>query len=367
MQNFGNKSVNNSDFYIQNAGNENVIFSTVELSRAQLPDTGFITTALAAFDTVCINSALSPNSFVLHASLLDGSNIQIGPLKNCSFSTSANGNFTDTLFINNYSNNTINQTIYVKINTSSVISVSGNIPITGGGKKKVVVKVTCKVSNTSPTLSAAVTNITCYNNKNGSIDFANKKNGKGQLTYKWTNDFQQFWSATTQDISNLQPANYTVVIKSAYGCSISKTYPITQPKDLVTTVTQDSNIICKGGSTTVTVSAAGGTIPYTGTGSFLQSSGFKLYSVTDAHSCTDQRGLNVSNGLLSAPSKPDGIRGPDEVKKLSIGNQFQDYESDLSNLYTWVFHRNATIISGQNAYTIIVSWVVKRDQVTINK
>src|SRR5947209_17041004 len=37
--NFGNGSLKNSDFYIQNMGSVNVIFSVVELSRAQLPDT----------------------------------------------------------------------------------------------------------------------------------------------------------------------------------------------------------------------------------------------------------------------------------------------------------------------------------------
>ncbi len=135
---------------------------------------------------------------------------------------------------------------------------------------------------------------------------------------------------------------------------------------MVTTVTQDSDIVCKGGSTTVTVSATGGTLPYTGTGDFPQSWGFNSYTVTDAQGCTDQQGINVSNGLLSAPSKPDGIRGPDEVKSYQLAINFKIMNPDLSNLYTWSVPSDATIISGQSTPTIIVNWGSSAGSVTVS-
>ncbi len=365
--NFGNGSLNNSDFYIQNIGFQNVIFSVVELSRAQLTDSGFITTNLNPFDTACINSVIPPNSFVLHAANLDNTNVQIGPFNSCSFSTSATGNFTDSLVINNYSNNTINQTIYVKINTATAVNISGNIPIKGGGKKKVFISVKASVVNTSPILNAVVSTVNCYNNKDGSIDLQPTGGiDSSTFVYKWTNDFQQSWSATTQDISNLQPGNYTVVVNSDHGCNTSKIFAITQPQDLITIITQDSNIVCKGGSTTVTVSATGGTLPYAGTGDFPQSWGFKSYNVTDAHGCTDQQGINLSNGLLSAPSKPDGIRGPDEVKSYQLAINFKIMNPDLSNLYIWSVPSDAKIIAGNGTPTIIVNWGSSTGSVTVN-
>ncbi len=361
--NFGNNSLRNSDFYIQNTGRQNVIFSTVELSRTQLPDTGFITTSLAAFDTVCINSALPPNSFVLHASSLDGSNIQIGPFKNCSFSTAANGNFADTLFINNYSNNTINQTIYVKINTSSAITISGNIPITGGGKNKALINVNGRVLNTSPTLNATVTNVTCYNNKNGAIALQTA-GGTGPFTYTWTNNIQQFWTATTQNINSLQPANYTVVVNSAYGCNTSKTFAITQPPILHETITQGKTVICKGGSTTVTVSATGGTPPYTGTGIFIQFPGFQLYPVSDTKSCSDTSGISINDGYLISPLKPDGIRGPNSVKSNQAKISYKVINPIGTNVYRWVVV-GGLITSGQSTSSIIVTWGISAGTVSV--
>ncbi len=351
--NFGNTSLKNSDFYIQNTGRQNVIFSVVELSRAQLPDAGFITTSLSSFDTVCVNSIISPNSFVLHAKFLDGSNVQIGPFNNCSFSTSATGNFTDTLIISNYGN-TINQTIYVRINTANEGNIFGNIPIAGGGKKRAFIAVTGSVLNSSPTLNEVISNVTCYNNKNGSI-VLQPANGTGPFTYIWTNDFQQFWSDTTQNITNLLPGNYTVVTNSAYGCRTSNTFAITQPQALIATARQGNNIICKGGTTTVTIYAIGGTPPYTGTGKFKQYAGYQLYPVSDVNNCSDTDGITINDGLLVSPPKPDGINGPKNVNSNQAGIQYKVVNAAGSNIYHWTV-TGGLITSGQSTSSIMVTW-----------
>jgi hypothetical protein len=362
--NFGNGSISNSDFYIKNTGTQNVIFSVVELSRAQLADSGFITTSLNKFDTVCINSVVSPNSFILHASTLNGGNVQIGPFTGYSFSASATGNFTDSLIINNYGN-AINQTIYVNLKTANAGSWSGNIPITGGGKKKAFVSVAGNVVNSSPILNAVVVNVSCYNNKNGSIDLQ-PTGGSGVFTYKWTNNIQQSWNTNTQDLSSLQPANYTVVVNSAYGCSTSKTFAITQPQQLVTSVTQDSSIVCRGGATTVTVFATGGTLPYTGAGSFAQSAGFVSYTINDANGCSSVKGITVPAGTLTAPAKPVGITGPTSASSKQTGVVFSVTNSISSTVYTWSVPSDATIVSGQGTPSITVTWGVTAGSVTVS-
>ena len=53
-------------------------------------------------------------------------------------------------------------------------------------------------------------------------------------------------------------------------------------------------ILCNGGTSTVTVVASGGTTPYTGDGSFPQSAGTTVYTVTDGNGCTTTTSSTVT-------------------------------------------------------------------------
>lgn len=68
--------------------------------------------------------------------------------------------------------------------------------------------------------------------------------------------------------------------------------PVSGP--LVATVIQNALIGCNGNTTTVTVSASGGTAPYTGTGTFTVSAGFHSYPVTDSASGSAIASLTVT-------------------------------------------------------------------------
>ena len=85
--------------------------------------------------------------------------------------------------------------------------------------------------------------------------------------------------------------NYTVT--DANGCSANTSVNVTEPTPLTATATAGS-ILCNGGTTTVTVSASGGTAPYTGTGTFTVSAGTHNYTVTDANGCSANTSVNVS-------------------------------------------------------------------------
>jgi hypothetical protein len=71
---------------------------------------------------------------------------------------------------------------------------------------------------------------------------------------------------------------------------------ITQPNALSASSSKTA-ILCNGGSSTVTVSATGGTTPYTGTGTFSHAAGTYSYTVTDANSCT-----STTTGTITQPS-----------------------------------------------------------------
>ncbi len=65
----------------------------------------------------------------------------------------------------------------------------------------------------------------------------------------------------------------------------------------VTASSSNTPILCNGGSSTVTVSATGGTPPYHGTGTFSRSAGTYSYTVTDANGCTA-----TTTGNITQPS-----------------------------------------------------------------
>ncbi len=96
--------------------------------------------------------------------------------------------------------------------------------------------------------------------------------------------------------SNLPAGDYSYTVKDANGCTATTSGTIIQPTLLVAS-SSATPILCYGGSSTVTVSASGGTGLITGTGSFTVSAGDYSYTVTDANGCTA-----TTSGTISQPS-----------------------------------------------------------------
>src|SRR5204862_305529 len=90
--------------------------------------------------------------------------------------------------------------------------------------------------------------------------------------------------------------SYSYTVRDAHSCSDITTGNITEPAAVVADSTHGA-IACNGGTTTVTVSASGGTAPYTGTGTFTVSAGTYSYTVRDAHSCSD-----ITTGNITEPA-----------------------------------------------------------------
>ncbi|MCH2045332.1 MAG: SprB repeat-containing protein, partial [Saprospiraceae bacterium] len=132
-------------------------------------------------------------------------------------------------------------------------------------------------------------NITCNGNNDGSIDIA-VIGGTAPYSFVWSN------GETTEDITGLAPANYTVTVTDANGCTDVDIYTITQPDILEINLDLLNNITCNGdndGSIDLTIS--GGTAPY----SYLWSNGETTedlaglapgtytLTITDANACID--------------------------------------------------------------------------------
>jgi hypothetical protein len=94
---------------------------------------------------------------------------------------------------------------------------------------------------------------------------------------------------------------YSYTVTDANGCTSVASGTITQPTAIVVSATAPS-ITVFGGTTTVTVSATGGTSPYTGTGTFVRSAGTYTFTVTDANGCTGSQTITITQPTVADPA-----------------------------------------------------------------
>jgi hypothetical protein len=106
---------------------------------------------------------------------------------------------------------------------------------------------------------------------------------------------------TGRYFSGLTTGTHTVSVIDSNGCTSTLGFTISQPSVLNMNV-NSAGIACYGGMTMVTVSAQGGTAPYTGTGMFSVGAGTYAYTVTDAQGCTVSRSLTVLQPALLVSS-----------------------------------------------------------------
>ena len=136
-------------------GLENSFILLSDVTSLTIPISG--AGSLSAFGNTCIQTTSAASSFTITGSVLDNSNIIVGPLSGFVFSTSATGTYTNTLNIvsggapYNYNNSTLtNCRIYVKFMPLTVGSYNGNINVSGGGATTVVLPVIATGVNTPP-------------------------------------------------------------------------------------------------------------------------------------------------------------------------------------------------------------------------
>lgn len=88
--------------------------------------------------------------------------------------------------------------------------------------------------------------------------------------------------------ANVAAGSYTIVAREAGNtvCTATATGSVSQPALLVATAAVTTPIAVPGGSGVITVSATGGTAPYTGIGTFNRTAGSYTFTVTDANGCS---------------------------------------------------------------------------------
>jgi hypothetical protein len=142
-----------------------------------------------------------------------------------------------------------------------------------------------------------ITNVSCFGQSNGAIQISTT-GGVGNLSYEWSN------GATTQNLNNVPAGQYTLVITDGNHCELEQMFNISQPPQLVSQITVNSNIICNNNTTgSLTASGAGGVSPYTyswsngSTNATINNLSANTYTVIikDQNNCTSQKSETLIN------------------------------------------------------------------------
>jgi hypothetical protein len=193
---------------------------------------------------------------------------------------------------------------------SATVTVTGNggtAPYTGTGNFTVTAgtytytvtdangcTATTSITVTEPTALTASSTATSISCNGGSATVTVTGNG-GTGPYTGTGNF------------TVTAGTYTYTVTDANGCTATTSITVTEPT-LLTAAISSTPILCNGGSSVITVSAAGGTAPFVGTGSYTVSAGSHSYTVTDANGCTTSTSTTITEpSALVASSSATSI------------------------------------------------------------
>jgi len=144
-------------------------------------------------------------------------------------------------------------------------------------------------------IDEVVTDLTCFGTDDGSIDIT-ASGGTGSLGISWSGP--NGFSSVSEDISGLEPGDYTVEVTDDNGCTVDETYTIVENPVLLVSANSTDNE-CSGDDTgSIDLTINGGLPPYdvswTGPMGFVSTdqditslfAGTYEVTVTDAANCT---------------------------------------------------------------------------------
>jgi gliding motility-associated-like protein len=190
-----------------------------------------------------------------------------------------------------YSWNTV--PIQTSVTAIGLTAGTYTVTITDANTCSVQKQVIISEPNGIVTSIASQTNVLCFGNNTGSATVS-VSGGTGALTYTWDTIPVQ----TTTTVTGLVVGTYNLTVTDGNGCPKVQTVIITQPvAGLVSAISNSTNVSCFGGNDgKVTVTASGGTAPYTyswntipaqtlATATGLKAGNYSVL-VTDANGCS---------------------------------------------------------------------------------
>lgn len=210
------------------------------------------------------------------------------------------------------------------------------------------------VSNTGGLpVSSTAANVTCNGAANGTASVS-ANGGTGPYTYAWSN------GAGTASINNLAAGAYTVTVTDGTGCVATATQTVTQPAQLLPTVTA-TNTLCGTANGSVSATVTGGTGSY----SYLWSNGSVnatlsnlaagsyTVTVTDNNNCTaTSSGIVNATGNLSVNTTSQNVlcnSGATGIASVTVVSGTAPYS------YVWSNGAQVATVSNLAAGTYLVT------------
>lgn len=159
--------------------------------------------------------------------------------------------------------------------------------------------------------TSAVSPVSCNGGNDGQITVT-ANGGMPNYTYSWNPVLP-----TLPTVSNLAAGTYAATVTDQNNCSTSISVVITEPATLISSVGATTDPLCSTSiDGTATVTASGGTLPYsylwsngqTGATAVSLTGGNYSVTVTDANGCT-----SITNVVLNQPSPVVTIAGIDDT------------------------------------------------------
>ena len=182
----------------------------------------------------------------------------------------------------------------------------------------------------------------CFGEDNGSIDLT-PTGGNGTYNYVWSSGGVTF--ATTQDVDDLAPGDYTVMVSSGTA-EVSFTITLDEPEPIAPNATVTN--ATSGSNGTITLAPTGGNTPYTfawDDGPTTQNrtgltAGEYCVTIRDASDCTTEECFTVGSAAVSFQStstRPASCSdGSDGVIRMVINNGARPFSVRIEPLGTVV-------------------------------
>jgi len=178
-----------------------------------------------------------------------------------------------------------------------------------------------------------IINANCFNSNTGLINISGV--GNGEFNYEWSNNDQDFIT------DGLGAGTYSVIVTDQYGCSISDTFNITEPADILLTETSINPSCQLGTQGSIDLTVTGGTPDYYYSWNNNQIAqdinglyaGQYLVFVTDTSGCQDSLviQLNDPDALVLSEIHTDVLCYSDStgIIDLTVSNGIPNYS------YAW--------------------------------
>jgi gliding motility-associated-like protein len=250
---------------------------------------------------------------------------------------------------------------------SNVLAGTYTLTVTAANGCTKQINVTVGNNNPAINLTAVIVANTTCNGGNGSIDLTAAPAGP-PYTYTWSN------GASTQDLTNLPPGNYTVTVSAGGTCTNSASFTVADNPNLPNPTATPTQSTCSSSNGSIDASVSGGVAPYTyawSNGATTQDllnipSGNYILTVTGANGCTKILSVDVGNN--NPPINVTATSMPNTVCNASPNGSINITVTPPNNGYTFLWSNGTTsedlngVASG--SYTVTVTLVGTCTQVS---